>query len=914
MHLGHALNNTIQDILARYYRMNGRNVCWVPGTDHAGIATQARVEQTLYREEKKTRHDLGREKLLDRIWRWRDHYGDTILTQLKKLGCSCDWDRTAFTMDDNLSYAVRKVFLDLYKEGLIYRGKRLINWSVGCLTALSNDEVEHKEVKGNFYHIKYPVAGQEDRYVEIATTRPETMLGDTAVVVHPKDERYWDVIGEMIDLPLTGRQIPIIADDILADPEKGTGAVKCTPAHDFNDYACGMRNKLTMLNIFNKDGTLNENGGKFEGLSIKECRKKVVAELEEQGLLVKVEPHIHSVGHCYRSHTVVEPLLSSQWFVKMDPLVELAKKAVTTKQLSFIPEKRELDYMRWLDSTPDWCISRQIWWGHRIPIWYCTKCNPDIALDQYGDPTNIPENAFPILPESADLEKQPVKCPSCGNEELVQDPDVLDTWFSSQLWPLSTFGWPQSNEDLDYFYPTDVLVTARDIIALWVARMVMMGMKYRKNVTPFKHVYITSTILDEQGDIMSKSRGNGIDPLKVIEGGVDHIKASKGLGNIPANRKEHYPVFGADALRYGIISMIQGQSQDIRMPIRREEMPGKEGEYKVSIPKLEEGRRFANKIYQATFGFVFPNCNDFSFSETKSTNVIDQWLEHRINMAITKIDEDFKAYRLGDACNIIYHLFWDDFCSWYLESVKGRLSGKEGDQSRLMAQNTLILSLYTLVRMLQPIMPFICEEIFSHLKQKLGEGNWEVAEKACIVSPWPNSKEDRLKYKDYPEAYDQTELARKVVSAINNIRSEQSSIKPGQLLPKIFLVSQGKNDSISLPDQLLSAICTLSKVEKIEIAYSKIDTKQTASRIIDNNIEVILPLAGLINTDAEREKLNKEIDRVTDFVDKLASRLENSNFVKRAPAEVVKRDQDRLELEKDKLKTLHEKLEELDRW
>lgn len=909
LHLGHALNNTIQDILIRYYKMNGYNTCWIPGTDHAGIATQTRVEQEIYKEEKLQRHDLGRKAMLSRIWEWKEHYGNTILTQLKKLGCACDWDRTAFTMDEKLSFAVRKVFLDLFEEGLIYRGKRLINWSTGCQTALSNDELEHKDVQTSFWHIRYPLEGDSGEYIEIATTRPETMLADTAVVVHPDDERYKHLIGKTVGLPLTDRKIPIIADAILADPEKGTGAVKCTPAHDFNDYACGLRHNLEIINILENDGTLNSlAGNSFSGLTVKAARKKVIEQLEQLGLLIKTDPLSHSVAHCYRSHTVVEPLLSNQWFVKMDPLVELAKKAVVDKQIRFIPDKRELDYLRWLESTPDWCISRQIWWGHRIPIWYCADCN-EITRDKFGDTVTVAEGAKAILPDSPAADKVPAVCPVCDSNNLVQDPDVLDTWFSSQLWPLSTLGWPTENEDLAYYYPTSVLVTARDILALWVARMVMMGMKYQNGVAPFNTVYITSTILDERGDIMSKSRGNGIDPLRVIEGGIDHIKATKKLGSIPGNRKEHYPVYGADALRYGLISMIQGQSQDIKMPIGRENIPGKDDEYKVSIPKLEEGRRFTNKIYQATFGFILPNCEGFIYQEEKSSFLIDQWLDHKVSRSIDAVKKAVAAFRLGDACNEIYHLFWDDFCSWYLESVKNRLLGKEGKDGCIQAQNTLIKTTYTIVRLLQPIMPFISENVFASLKEIIEKGGGTVDGESCMVSPWPKSEKDSMSYCENQEAHDQTELAREIVAAINNIRSEQHSIKPGQQLPMVYLVYPDVLEMKTFMRHLSPAIQLLSKVKDIEMLSSAPHSTQTASRIVGKNVEVVVPLEGLIDVDAEKEKLNSEIERVASFIQKIEGRLKNEGFLIRAPKEVVERDQARIEVEKKKLDALREKME-----
>ena len=905
LHLGHALNNTIQDVLIRFNRMQQLNTCWIPGTDHAGIATQSVVERNLYKNEKKTRHDIGREALLEKIWEWKKTYGNRIINQLKKLGCSCDWDRTCFTMDENLSYAVRVVFLQLFKEGLIYKGKRLINWCPGCRTALSNDELEYEEVKAKMWQIKYPVK-DSDEFIIVATTRPETMLGDTAVAVHSSDERYKHLVGKKCILPLMQKEIPIIADDILADPQKGTGAVKVTPGHDPNDYATGLRNNLEMINILNEDGTLNENAGVYKDLTVQEGRKKVLQNLEKLGLLGKIEDITHPVAHCYRSKDVVEPYLSNQWFVKMAPLVELAKKAVLDKEVTFFPGSRTNDYLHWLDRTPDWCISRQIWWGHRIPIWYCSDCN-NIEFNDDNEPISIPETAKAILPSIEDPKSTPSKCPDCNGNNLIQDPDVLDTWFSSQLWPFSTLGWPKKTKELESYYPTNVLVTARDIIALWVARMVMMGMKFL-GVKPFSHVFIHGTIQDEHGDIMSKSRGNGFDPVKIIEGGTDHIKAEKALENAPKNRVEHYPAYGCDSLRFGLMSMTSGQGQDIRILVNRDKIKEEDGipHYNIEIPLFEEGKRFCNKMWQAANGVILRNCENLESTTEPSPFIEDKWLCDKLHNVVKKCTAALQNYRIGENCSVLYHFFWDDLCSWYLEVIKTRLWGEHGEESKKYAQNSLIKASQTFLKLLHPVMPFISEEIWQELRSILPK---EAAlEEACIIAKWPDSQD----YSEYPKEFEVTEIARNITSAINNIRTEQK-IKPHQKIPKAILTSNSK-ELLDKLDPLFHCVKKLTKSEEIIARVDVEKPKNAATRVIEgisSTIIIYIPLEGLIDFEKEKEKLNKEIAKMQELIDKLEKKLANENYTSKAPSHIVKRDRDNLEKYQEQRDQLKQQLADI---
>ncbi|MGE3850238.1 MAG: valine--tRNA ligase, partial [Planctomycetota bacterium] len=961
LHLGHALNNTIQDVLIRHHRQAGFEACWIPGTDHAGIATQSVVEKRLHREEGKTRHDFGREEMIQRIWVWKEEYEKRILGQLERLGCSCDWDRTSFTMSDTLSAAVRHVFIKLFRDGLIYRGQKLINWSPGLQTALSNDELVYKNVKAHFWHLRYPLKGKAPKggpdAIEVATTRPETMLGDTAVAVHPDPraeltkrlesssettreaakarlddaaamkrlEAFAKLIGKEVELPLTGRTIPIIGDPILADPAKGTGAVKVTPAHDPNDYACGLRNNLPMINILNDDGTLNENVPEaYRGLNGPGAgRNKVVEDLTAGGFMLKIEDLEHEVAHCYRSHTVVEPYLSDQWFVKMQPLVELARNAVLEKRVKFVPPSREKLYLDWLDSTPDWCISRQIWWGHRIPVWYCAECGPEIKYGKDGQPLKIVGEAEPILPPDDNPHHEPTACPKCKSKKLVQDPDVLDTWFSSQLWPLSTLGWPEHTKDLDYFYPTSVLSTARDIIALWVARMIMMGEKFSGEFgkgpderQPFHDVYIHSTIQDERGDIMSKSRGNGFDPVAAIDGRSDELHGEKDLPGVPKDRVEHYVAYGADALRFALMSMCT-LGQDIKMAIERSERKAekpkepkadKEGgkgkgkgkgekkgdkplrEFDVNIPRFEEGRRFCNKIWQASNGLVLAGLEDgFTPIDGVSPYLEDRWLAHRLRETVEAVTTAIRSYRFNEAADEIYRLFWNDYCSFYLEMIKPRLWGDD-ETAKSHARTTSVRTLDAMLRVMHPIMPFITEELWQRVRTVLEKSGASGLPAACIVAPWPEAK---IIPQD-ADAAAAVKTAREIITALNTIRAEQTGLKDGTRFPKVIIT--GPASVKATLDSLQPLFAGMGKLTKAEQFEAGVDLSRPsfAAAAVVGPLEILVPLEGLIDVGAEKARLEKEIARVADFVKKLGGKLSNEKYTANAPADVVQKDRDTL--------------------
>jgi valyl-tRNA synthetase len=894
LHLGHALNNSLQDAVTRCRRMQGFEALWVPGCDHAGIATQSVVERRLHEEEGLTRHDLGRKQLLERIWKWKDEYMSRILGQLKRMGASLDWERTHFTLSPELSRAVRAVFLQFFREGLIYRGKRLINWSVGIQTALSNDELEYHDVATSFWEIRYPVKGEPGRFVTVATTRPETMLGDTAVAVHPDDPRYQDLLGKSVILPLLDREIPIVGDAILADPTKGTGAVKVTPAHDFNDYACGQRNHLPMINVLHPDGTLDDSAGPYAGLkAVTEGRERVLADLKKLDLLGKIEPLTHSVAHCYRSGTIVEPYLSDQWFVSMAPLVDLARKCYVDGQVQFFPARRGDDYLRWLDSTPDWCISRQLWWGHRIPIFYCLDCHPDIRLDAEGEPLPIPSDATPIVPDSFEPSARPAACPKCGGTHLVQDPDVLDTWFSSQLWPLSTLGWPDQTPDLAYFYPTSVLITARDILALWVARMIMMGMKFMDGVTPFHHVHIHGTILDELGNIMSKSRGNGFDPVKVIEGGRDVIKGKFApAAGIPAHRVEYYKVYGADALRYGILSLTTGYNQNLKMTVKRAPRPETEDgltAFDVEVPAFEEGRRLSNKLWQAFRGVVLRNAEDLGPRPAgESPFPEDRWLMSRVGSAVAEVTAWYEDYHIGETCDRIYHLFWDDFCSFYLEVIKPRLWGQQGEESKLHARHTMIRAADAILRLLHPMMPYVTEALWQELRPALSAASGAPEAEALIVAAWPKAEA-------YPidaalEAA--AALAQNVTTGINAIRAEVPELASGQSVPRVILCAE-RAEVVESFRPFFPAISRLAKVESMEIGDLAAPPPMSAVSV-QPPLHVFVPLAGLIDVAAERARLDKKLAKLQKQVEGMDRKLANEAFVAKAPPEVVAKEREAL--------------------
>jgi valyl-tRNA synthetase len=820
LHMGHGLNNTIQDVLIRFERMRGRDAMWIPGTDHAGIATQNVVERQL-RNDGLTRQDLGREAFVERVWEWVDTYGNTIIEQLKTIGCSCDWDRTRFTLDPGLSQAVREVFVQLYEKGLIYRGNYIINWCPRCHTALSNEEAEHQEVEGRLWHIRYPLADEPDRWVTVATTRPETMLGDTAVAVHPADEKNADLVGREVELPLTGRRIPIVADEFV-DPEFGSGFVKVTPAHDPNDFEIGKRHGLTELNVMHGDATLNENAPPaYRGLDRFEARNRIIADLEAADLLEKVEKHVHSVGHCYRCDTVVEPRLSLQWFVRMQPLAEPALAAFRAGDLRFHPERFGATYEHWMTNVRDWCISRQLWWGHRIPVWYCQ--NPECE-------------------QIAVSRGEPESCPACGGE-VEQDPDVLDTWFSSWLWPFSTLGWPEETDDVRTFYPTHTLSTAPEILFFWVARMVMAGLEFRGEL-PFTDVLLHGTVRDAQGRRMSKSLGNGIDPLRVVE------------------------MFGADAMRYTLVS---AAALGTDLQLDHEDL---ESSFRV-------GRNFANKIWNvARFALGYLNSEDVARDPRDlELEIADRWILSRLSDSTRAVTESLTKFRLHEAAEAAYHFVWSEFAAGYVELVKPRLRGDRGEPSRDAAAATLATVMDGWLRLLHPIMPFITEELFCHLPGRSSDDT-------LLSGPWPVPEADGRD----AEAALAIEALQDVVSTVLNLRSEYS-IDPGRRIDLVL---------VDPPPALASAIAAesdglrlLARLERLDTAESSPEGEPGAHAVLRTGGEVFLPLREVIDLDRERQRLVSELDRLSGLLSATRSKLENPGFLGSAPAEVVERERDK---------------------
>ncbi len=834
LHLGHALNHTIQDTLVRWKRMHGFNVLWMPGTDHAGIATQSVVEREL-KKEGVTRHDLGREKFVAKVWDWKEQYGGRIVEQMRRLGDSCDWDRLTFTLDEGVSQAVRKVFVDLYKKDMIYKGLRLINWSPLLESAISDLEVEYKEIKGSLYHIKYNLADGSGS-LEVATTRPETLLGDTAVAVHPDDERYQAWIGKEVTLPLSGRKIPVIADTYV-DKAFGSGVVKITPAHDFNDYAVGQRHNLPSLNILNKNGTLNENGGKYKGLKVQEARKQVLLDLEAQGLLVKTEPHTHQVGHCSRSGGVAEPMLSEQWFVKTAPLATAAKRVVESGTIVFEPENWTKTYLHWMSIIQDWCISRQLWWGHRIPAWTCEACKKITVA-----------------------ETDPTACAHCGKTALKQDEDVLDTWFSSALWPFSTLGWPKETEMQRTFYPTNILVTGFDIIFFWVARMIMMGLEFKQDV-PFRTVYIHGVIRDAQGKKMSKSSGNAEDPVQLIDEN------------------------GADALRYTLLTQLSG-GRDL----------------KFSSQRLEGYRNFMNKLWNATRfslnglkDFVVPEEGLAALPSKNELSDADQWLIYKLGVLEKDVDDALKAYRFSDASNAIYTFTWHIFCDWYLEFIKPVLAEGAPAADKKATQLVLAHALNRIVRLMHPFAPFITEEIYQKLPLR-GE--------ALIVDTYPTVKNDKaflaLGSQDVALELD---LVREVITALRNIRGE-NRIKPGVKIKARLAPAEDKEQKILGANK--SSIMTQAKLELCEIGPSGNLAKCAVQpvQIGGMKVDVIVPLEGLVDIQEEINRIGKTIEKLQKEVASLTRRLSDASFVANAPEEIVTQGKLQLEESRNQISTL----------
>ncbi len=829
LHMGHALDNTLQDILTRWKRMKGFASLWLPGTDHASIATEVKVVDKL-RKEGIDKDELGREGFLEKAWEWKDEYGNRITNQLKKMGSSCDWSRERFTMDEGCSEAVKEVFIQLYEKGLIYQGDYIVNWCPSCHTTLSDVEVEHEEHEGKLYYIKYPIK-DSDEFIKAATTRPETMLGDTAIAVNPSDERYKGLVGETVILPLMEREIPVIADPFV-DSGFGTGMVKVTPAHDPNDFDMGERNDLEVVKVIDEDANMTEVTGKYAGMNRYECREEVIKDLKEQDLLVKIDEHEHSVGQCYRCDTVIEPLVSKQWFVKMEPLAEPAIAAVKEGDIKFIPERFSKVYLNWMENIKDWCISRQLWWGHRIPVWYCQDCGKVIVRRE-----------------------EPNECPNCGSSDLKQDEDVLDTWFSSALWPFSTMGWPEETEDLDFFYPTDVLVTGRDIIFFWVARMIFMGLEFMDEV-PFDDVYVHGLIRDAQGRKMSKSLGNGIDPIEVIE------------------------EYGADALRF---TLITGNTPGNDMRFREE--------------RLEASRNFANKIWNAS-RFILMNLEDFDYNSIKEEdlklNLADRWMLSRTNEVTQKIDDAMERYSFGEMSKSLYDFIWNEYCDWYIEILKERLYQDKDLQAKKTAQYMGLKILGNILKMLHPVMPMITEEIWQKLP---------ISDKSIMVTSWPSYRESEID----KTAEEKMNLIMSVIKSVRNIRNEMK-VDPGRKIEAILLADSSKEKILKEGESYLK---NLANIEDLTITDSLEERPQPASTAIVEGVEVILPLEGMVDIEKELDRLQKELQDVEYEIERAKGKLNNEGFVNNAPDELVKGEREKVKEYQEKKEKLLDRIEQL---
>ena len=827
LHMGHALDNTLQDILIRYKRMQGYNALWVPGTDHAAISTEVKVTNQL-KEEGIDKKELGREGFLKRTWEWKEEYGGTITKQLRQLGTSCDWDRERFTMDEGCSKAVEEVFIKLYEEGYIYRGSRIINWCPVCKTSLSDAEVEHEEQDGFFWHIKYPIVGT-DRFLEIATTRPETMLGDTAIAVHPDDERYKDLVGKTCLLPLTDREIPIVAD-YYVDKEFGTGAVKITPAHDPNDFEVGKRHNLPEIVVMNDDATINEQyGGKYAGMDRYTARKAMVADLEEQGYLVKIVPHSHNVGTHDRCHTTVEPMVKAQWFVKMEELAKPAINAIKTGELKFVPERFDKIYLHWLENIRDWCISRQIWWGHRIPAYYCDKCGEFVVARE-----------------------NPGVCPKCGCTHMTQDEDTLDTWFSSALWPFSTLGWPDKTEELDYFYPTDVLVTGYDIIFFWVIRMVFSGYAHTDK-SPFHTVFIHGLVRDSQGRKMSKSLGNGIDPLEIID------------------------QYGADALR---MTLVTGNAPGNDMRFYNE--------------RVEASRNFANKVWNAS-RFIMMNMEGKEITKPEMHKLLpgDRWILSRCNKVVKDVTDNMDKFELGIALSKVYDFLWDEFCDWYIELAKYRIyHAAEDAQSANDALWTLREVLKTGLKLLHPFMPFVTEEIYSKLVPE---------EESLMISEWPVYTEER----NFPVAENIVDHFKEIIRGVRNVRAEMNV--PNSRKATVYVVSEDRDLCTGLEFLKNSAIM-MAAANNFIIQMDKTGIADDAVSIVVPDATVYVPLDELIDFEQEIERLTKEEARLVKEIARCEGMLSNERFVSKAPEAKVQAEREKLETYKQMMEQVKERL------
>ena len=811
LHMGHALDNTLQDILIRFKRMQGYNALWQPGTDHASIATEVKVTNKL-KEEGIDKEELGREGFLKRTWEWKEEYGGRIVSQLKKLGSSADWDRERFTMDEGCSKAVQEVFIRLYEKGYIYQGSRIINWCPVCQTSISDAEVEYEDQAGHFWHINYPIVGT-DKYIEIATTRPETMLGDTAIAVHPDDERYKDLVGKMVLLPIVNKEIPIVADSYV-DKEFGTGAVKITPAHDPNDFEVGKRHNLEEINILNDDGTINENGGKFAGMDRYEARKAIVKELEEEGYLVRIEAHEHNVGTHDRCHTTVEPMVKKQWFVKMSEMAKPAIEAVKNGDLRFVPGHFDRTYLHWLENIRDWCISRQLWWGHRIPAYYCDECGEIVVAKE-----------------------MPSVCPKCGCTHLTQDEDTLDTWFSSALWPFSTLGWPEKTEDLDYFYPTNVLVTGYDIIFFWVIRMVFSGYE-QTGKCPFSDVLIHGLVRDEQGRKMSKSLGNGIDPLEIIE------------------------QYGADALR---LTLVTGNA------------PGNDMRY--SEKKIIASRNFANKVWNAS-RFMLMNIEKADLSNVSLADLTpaDKWILSKANSLVKEVTDNMEKYDFGVAVAKLNDFIWEEFCDWYIEMVKPRLYNEE-DTTKAAALFTLKKVLTISLKLLHPYMPFITEEIFCSLQDE---------EESIMVSEWPVFEEEF----DFKAEENEVEMIKNAVRNIRNLRADMNV--PPSKKASVYVVSEKEEVRRVFEDSKVF-FATLGYASEVHVQADKAGIAEDAVSTVIPDAVIYMPFAELVDVEKEIARLEKEAGRLEGEIKRAKGMLSNERFVSKAPAAKVEAEKEKLE-------------------
>ena len=812
LHMGHALDETLQDILIRYKRMQGFNTLWVPGTDHASIATEAKIVEKL-KAEGITKEDLGREGFLKRAWEWKEEYGGTILNQLKKLGCSCDWSRERFTMDEGLSNAVTEVFIDLYNKGLIYKGKRMINWCPYCNTSISDAEVEYEEEPTHLWHVKYPVKGEEGKFVIVATTRPETMLGDTGIAVHPDDERYKDLVGKTVILPIMNKEIPIIADDFV-EKEFGTGAVKLTPAHDPNDYQAALKHNLEIIPVFDEEFKMNNLVPEYKGMDMYEAREKIVERLQKEGYLVKIEDYNHNVGKCYRCHHIIEPHISEQWFVKMEPLAKPAIEAVRTGKVEFVPERFDKIYYNWMENIQDWCISRQLWWGHRIPAYYCQECGEVIVSKE-----------------------EPHKCTKCGSTNLKQDEDTLDTWFSSALWPFSTLGWPDKTEDLDYFYPTNVLVTGYDIIFFWVIRMVFSGYE-QTGKCPFSDVLIHGLVRDEQGRKMSKSLGNGIDPLEIID------------------------QYGADALR---LTLVTGNA------------PGNDMRY--SEKKIIASRNFANKVWNAS-RFMLMNIEKADLSNVSLDDLTpaDKWILSKANSLVKEVTDNMENYDFGVAVSKLNDFIWEEFCDWYIEMVKPRLYNEE-DTTKAAALFTLKKVLTISLKLLHPYMPFITEEIFCSLQDE---------EESIMVSDWPVFEEAF----DFKAEENEVEIIKNAVRNIRNLRADMNV--PPSKKASVYVVSE-KEEVRKVFEDSRVFFATLGYASEVHVQADKAGIADDAVSTVIPDAVIYMPFAELVDVEKEIARLEKEAKRLEGEIKRAKGMLSNEKFISKAPAAKVEAEKEKLE-------------------